>query len=376
MRQNNWLLCTVLTVASLVAASAAVGGDDPASSLPPAAPGDSVKPDSVKPDSGKPDSGKPDSGKPDDDATKFLRVRRDDQKQPVALETAVTRYVPTLNPAPNPNPTPNPNPDSKPGPASRAASAKISVDLIGAVHVGEPQYYDQLNELFKTYDVVLYELVAPEGTRVVAGPRRGSGNPVSFLQNIMKDVLKLEFQLDGIDYSRPNLVHADMSPAEFSQSMKDRGESFLTLFFRVLADSMAVQAKRGSDTSYSEVELLVALVAKDRAYRLKRIMAEQFETMEDQMSSLSGPAGSTLITERNKRALEVLRDQLQHGKQRVAIFYGAGHLSDMEKRLAADFDLHKESQRWLVAWSIAREASQSPVPADPAPTGENVPGAP
>ena len=223
---------------------------------------------------------------------------------------------------------------------------------------------------------MLYELVAPEGTRVVAGQRRGSGNPVSFLQNIMKDVLKLEFQLDGIDYSRPNLVHADMSPEEFSQSMKDRGESFLTLFFRVLADSMAVQAKRGDDTSHSEVELLVALVAKDRTYRLKRIMAEQFETMEDQMSSLSGSKGSTLITERNKRALEVLRDQLQHGKQRVAIFYGAGHLSDMEKRLAADFGLHKESQRWLIAWSIARESNQPPAPAEAATSVEAVPGAP
>jgi hypothetical protein len=271
-----------------------------------------------------------------DETTKFMRVRRDDQKQPVALETAVTHYV------------------SKTG-----QDPAVQVDLIGAVHVGERQYYDQLNELFKTYDAVLYELVAPEGTRVEPGQPRAGGNPVSFLQNVMKNVLKLEFQLDRIDYTRPNLVHADMSPREFSQSMKDRGESFLTMFFRLLADSMAAQAKRGDQQqSGSDIELLVALIAKDRAYRLKRIMAEQFETMEEQMSSLNGPDGSTLITQRNKKALEVLQKEIQQGKRHLAIFYGAGHLSDMEQRLLADFGLKRESQRWLVAWTIDREKAE------------------
>ena len=51
--------------------------------------------------------------------------------------------------------------------------------------------------------------------------------------------------------------------------------------------------------------------------------------------------------------------QIQQGKRRVAIFYGAGHLSDMERRLVADFGLQKESQRWLVAWSITRGARAS-----------------
>jgi hypothetical protein len=333
MRQRSWLSRTVLTIVCLASAPAVAGSDEPATASPAAA-------------------------AKDDAATKFLRVRRDDRQQPVALETAVTRYVP------------------KPSVGSRpAVPAKVAVDLIGAVHVGEPQYYDQLNELFQKYDVVLYELVAPEGTRVISGQPRDNSHPVSFLQNVMKNVLKLEFQLDGIDYSRPNLVHADMSPQEFSQSMKERGESFLSLFFRVLADSMAMQAKRGSGSNSSEIELLVALVAKDRAYRLKRIMAEQFETMEDQMSSLSGPKGSTLITERNKKALEVLREQIQHGKQRIAIFYGAGHLTDMERRLAADFGLQKDHQRWLVAWSMVRELQPTPAPVESETPAEALSGA-
>lgn len=314
MTRNTWLIWIAWATATLLGTPSVTSSDEPKVATPAEA-------------------------QAADQATAFLRVRRDDDKQPVALETSVTHYV------------------SKPG-----GGQSTQVDLIGAVHVGEHQYYDQLNELFKSYDVVLYELVAPEGTRVVSGQQRAGRNPVSFLQNIMKDVLKLEFQLDRIDYTRPNLVHADMSPTEFSQSMKDRGESFLTLFFRVLADSLAVQAKPGNERAGTDIELLVALLAKDRAYRLKRIMAEQFENMEDQMSSLSGPKGSTLITERNKRALDVLRTQIRQGKRRIAIFYGAGHLSDMERRLVTDFGLQKDSQRWLVAWSITRESEKSPSP--------------
>jgi len=52
-------------------------------------------------------------------------------------------------------------------------------------------------------------------------------------------------------------------------------------------------------------------------------MAKQFESMESMMVSFSGPDGSTLITERNKRALEVLRQQQAAGKRKLAIFYGA-----------------------------------------------------
>ena len=271
-------------------------------------------------------------------SAKYLRIRRDEQEQPIALETAVTRYV------------------SKEG-----AKNAVTVDLIGAVHVAEKEYYDHLNKLFTSYDVVLYELVAPEGTRIVPGQRRVGTNPVSFMQNMMKNVLKLQFQLECVDYTKPNLVHADMSPQEFSQSMKDRGESFLQMFVRILGQSMAIQAKQSNPNS--DAEMLVALIAKDRAYRLKKLMAVQFENMEGQLSALNGPDGSTIITERNKKAFQILRQQIDGGKRRLAVFYGAGHLSDMGQRLESEFGLKRQSQRWLVAWSIVPE---QPGPTSPA----------
>ena len=70
-------------------------------------------------------------------------------------------------------------------------------------------------------------------------------------------------------------------------------------------------------------------------------LAQQFENVETLMVGFNGPDGSTLITERNKVALAVLADELKKGRTQIGVFYGAGHLSDMQERLADDFSLRE-----------------------------------
>src|SRR5688572_15580845 len=77
---------------------------------------------------------------------KFIRVLRSDDGQPIAMQTSISRYVPK-----------DPKLDG------------VVVDLVSAVHVGEGAYYAALNKLFKDFDAVLFELVAPEGTRIPKG---------------------------------------------------------------------------------------------------------------------------------------------------------------------------------------------------------------
>ena len=260
--------------------------------------------------------------------TEFMRVRFDKKSRDAnALETAIVRY------------TCADDPDSN-----------IQVDLIAAVHVGEPEYYDQLNKHFTYYDSVLYELVSENrGDRPTPEDAERSNHPVSIIQQMMTDVLELEFQLEGIDYSPKNFVHADMTAEEFAKSMKERNESFLKMFMNMMLDAMAKDAG-GSNTS--DAEMLFALFSKNRSLRLKRIMAEQFGDMESSMSSLDGPNGSTLVTERNKVALKVLSDRLKKGDTKLAIFYGAGHMADFDKRLRDEFGLTPAKTRWLKAWNM------------------------
>jgi hypothetical protein len=261
-------------------------------------------------------------------AGRYLRLRRDAQDRPLALETAVVRYTSAQRPG-------------------------LTVDLVAAIHVGDKSYYDALNRLFEEYEVVLYVLVAPEGTRIPKGGRRGfSTHPVGMLQDGLSSLLGLEHQLRCVDYTRPNFVHADMSPEEFERAMQRREESFSRLFLRLLGAGIAQSAARKGP---SDAELLAALLAKNRAERLKTIMAEQFTSMDGVLAVLDGPQGSAILSERNIRCLEVFSRQVAEGKRRIAIFYGAAHLPDMERRLAADYGLKATATRWLTAWRLATE---------------------
>ena len=92
-------------------------------------------------------------------------------------------------------------------------------------------------------------------------------------------------------------------------------------------------------------------------------MAEQFETLEGAMDALEGPHGSTIVSERNKVALKRLAEQIAAGKKKIAIFYGAGHMNDLEKRLVADFHLRRGTTDWLTAWKLEKAApAKLPVP--------------
>ncbi|REK12406.1 MAG: hypothetical protein DWQ37_11750 [Planctomycetota bacterium] len=258
---------------------------------------------------------------------KYIRIDRDEADEPLSLQTVIVRFVPADD------------------------SGGVSVDLVGAVHVGESSYYEALNKAFEDYDVVLYELVAPDGTRVEKGTKP-SNHPVAMLQNGLKDMLELEHQLQCVDYTKDNMVHADMSPDAFAKSMEDRGESFFGMFFRMMGHAMAQQSAQKNPTS--DFDLLSAFFDNDRSTALKRVMAEQFESLEGVMQALDGPDGSTIITERNKVALEKLREQLDAGKKKIAIFYGAGHLRDMEQRLSDDFKLKRDREQWLDAWNLGK----------------------
>ena len=61
-----------------------------------------------------------------------------------------------------------------------------------------------------------------------------------------------------------------------------------------------------------------------------------------------------MIKGRNAKAFEVLEEELQNGKKRIAVFYGAGHLADMAERLENDFGMTAHRTVWLDAWDLTK----------------------
>lgn len=259
----------------------------------------------------------------DPDAPEFVRIKKDGDDKPVSLQTAIARYTSTED-------------------------KNLRIDLIGAVHIAEDAYYQELNKRFRAYDAVMYELVAPEGTRVPKGGQ-GTGSAVSGLQHSMKDVLELEFQLEKVDYSPENFVHADMTPEEFAQDMEERGDSFLHILARAMGQGLVQQSKKEGP---NDTAVMMALFSQDRAKKLRRIFASQIQDMDSQMRAIEGPDGGTLISQRNAKAFRVMANQIQQGSKKIGVFYGAGHLDDMHQRLLNDFGMKLESVEYLDAWDL------------------------
>lgn len=267
---------------------------------------------------------------------KPIRCVRDGRSQLTTMDTAITKF--------------------------RHPLEGYGVDLISAVHVGEPGYYKKLNAVFRNYDAVLYELVAEsDGGRPIpiAGAREGGmENPLAAMQHGLSSLLGLDFQLDHINYSAPNFVHADVTPTEFQKSMDQKGESFFQILMRSLQQSGLESPE--AEKELEKVDLMSAMMGspkpQDRIH-MRRAMALLFAQPEKMTELLEGPGGGTLVGARNLKALSVLRKQLTRGKRRLAIFYGAAHMLDMEKRLIKDFGVRYKAQSWVPAWDLRMPAS-------------------
>ncbi len=79
--------------------------------------------------------------------------------------------------------------------------------------------------------------------------------------------------------------------------------------------------------------------------------------LEDPTAGLGQTLNTILISDRNKAALRVFQKELAKGKKKIAIFYGAGHMPDLEKHLTVDFGLKRAKQDWQTAWDLKKQGT-------------------
>ena len=258
-----------------------------------------------------------------------VRCVRDRKAQLASFETAITQF--------------------------RHPQKGYTVDLIGAVHIGPKDYYQRLNKEFRKYDAVLYELIADgsAGRPIpISGSEGGSDNPLAMVQHGLSNMLGLDFQLDYVDYSSSNFVHADISPQEFQKSQTQRHESFAQLFMRSLQSGAETSPE--AEKELEQVNLMGIFSRPSVADRIhmRRFMALMFNHPEQMVELLEGPGGGTILSVRNQKALSVLGKELKRGRRKIAIFYGAAHMLDMEKRLVHDYGVQYTGQAWVPAWDL------------------------
>ena len=235
----------------------------------------------------------------------------------------------------------------------------VTVRLVSAVHIGEKGYYDAIGKSFAGDEAVLYELVKPKDAAVpVPGVPRagGGGNAIGDVQRFLKDTLNLDFQLDAIDYSAKNFVHADMDAETFQKMQEERGETFEMLLLKEVMKAMrgqtpdAAAAAPQPDAEQTLRELIRVVTRPDTERQLKLMIAKQMVDVEAGAAGFGGE-GSVIVTERNKTAMNVLADTIAQGRKKISIFYGAAHMPDFAKRLEA-MGFKPVATEWRMAWDL------------------------
>ncbi len=239
-----------------------------------------------------------------------------------------------------------------------------TVRLVGAIHIGEKTYFESLNKEFENDDAVLYELVKPKDGKLPApGVVAPAGdNPISQMQHFMKDTLNLSFQLDVIDYTKPNFVHADLDKETFEKMQADRGESFEMIMVKQLMKAMTdpdAQKDDPEDADKKQEDLLEGLVKlitrPDMERQIKLLVARQMTDMELKGMGLSDD--SVILGERNKAAMKVLADTLAQGKRKISVFYGAAHMPNLSERVRA-MGFKPVACEWKTAWDLTIREDQ------------------
>src|SRR5689334_22398021 len=263
---------------------------------------------------------------------RFIRIKRNENLEPVALRTILANYV------------------------TVSSENGVEIDLLAVVHIGEKAYYERLNKKFEKYDAVLYELVAPEGNKPPNGGEKKSDNPVTMLQQGMKLFLRLEHQLEVVDYQKANFIHADLSPEGMKKAMKEHGDDEITIVLGVIADFLR---KKNIDADKPELQAPdISLTDLLNAKKFKRMMAQQFEDAGGDVS-LGGTINRLLVEDRNKACIKVLQQQLTAGKKNIAIFYGAAHMPDFDRRLKEGFNMKRTESEWITAWNLADDGPRN-----------------
>ncbi len=261
--------------------------------------------------------------------TDFLRVLKNEEK--VLLQTAITRY----------------------------SKGDITVDLIGAVHIADKVYYDQLNKEFTNYESLLFEMVGGEEMKNGKAPAAPAGAKkdaqlsfISSMYETMKKKLDLTGQNEAIDYSKANFVHADLSIKEFYALQKKKGESFFKLAIANAKAQAKLQAQGKAPNQPSSLRLLKDLLIGN-SNGLKLSIVDTLGSGDDQIAMFAGK-DSVIIGDRNAKCLKVMNDEITKGKTNLGIFYGAAHYPDMEDRLLK-MGFKQTNHRWLNAWEIQKK---------------------
>lgn len=237
--------------------------------------------------------------------------------------------------------------------------------LVGVIHLGTADYYAELQTFLDRQSLVLFEGIgADEGNF-------GLQEEEFSLQDRMAAALGLVFQLKAIDYGRSTFQNSDLdfeglarlfgeqSPAEDAEggAAAPGGAEFNVL----------IQIMQGEGLFGGLARLGVSALASSPRLQatMKVMLIEMMGGLPANLAEIAGmPEGmkqlmEALIKARNDVVVRDVRRELRKRRrpETIAVFYGAGHMADLEERLCRELKLSPGEERWFTALSINPSAA-------------------
>jgi hypothetical protein len=228
--------------------------------------------------------------------------------------------------------------------AYQQADTGRRVYLVGAVHIAHADYYQALQDILDSMDLVLWEGV---GAKEKPTEEAAARFDVIFrAQVMMRRLLNLEGQLGSIDYSRPFWRNSDVSVNELQAQLDER-------HLELIPNEGLVRLLFGTLFTFMDPETIPRSELIGKSYRA--MLAPILGSIDDPESMFAKIDQSGLkdviIDYRNAYVIKDLAGELlRPGPSRIAIFYGAGHFRGMDAALREQLKLRYLGTHWVKAW--------------------------
>jgi hypothetical protein len=240
-----------------------------------------------------------------------------------------------------------------------------TVWLTGVSHIGSSNYFAELQRHLNVQTLVLFEGVGEhsqdfknmksDDAKNNPAPKAAGG-----MQSSLATSLGLVFQLDTIDYDRPNFRHSDLSIREIRELLAEprgsgggdaagdfdnllsmmQGDSFMNIVMQFGLGILASSPKLQAMSKVTLIEVITEMGGDPS--RLGAISPELRQLLE------------VLIEKRNQRVIDDLKIALKEvgPKGSVSIFYGTGHMNEMELRLRKELHYQPVEDAWFSPISV------------------------
>ena len=250
-----------------------------------------------------------------------------------------------------------------------------AVWLAGVSHLGESNYYAALQRHLDKQTLVLFEGIgehpAPlDATNTSSRPRAESNalssnsppaSDPALLQAKMASSLGLKFQLEAIEYERANFRNSDLSVRELRDLMAKQPGSTKEAGTAEGFESL-LEVMQGNSLWSGLAQLGLSFLSSSPKLQAfgKLALIEMLGQMQGDPQQLQGLSPqihdllTVLIQKRNEKVLRDLKVAAAKTARNssIAVFYGTGHMPDMEIRLRQQLNYRPVEQIWLTAISV------------------------